>query len=76
MESVLAEPIETTQKFLEKNIPPTVKSWWQTQTPKNKDIILVGLITGILFLAEIIFSKLQGDNLFDSFINPRLFLPW
>ena len=76
MESVLAEPIETTQKFLEKNMPPPIKSWWQTQTPKNKDIILVSVITGILFLAEIIFSKLQHGNLFHSFSNPRLFLPW
>ena len=76
MESVLAEPIETTQKFLEKNMPPTVKSWWQTQTPKNRDIILASVITGILLLAEIVFSKLQHGNFFHSFNDPKLFLPW
>tara|TARA_B100001123_G_scaffold432311_1_gene555145 strand:+ start:5756 stop:7180 length:1425 start_codon:yes stop_codon:yes gene_type:complete len=69
MESVLAEPIETTQKFLEENIPTTVKSWWLIQTPQKRDIILTGIIICLLILAEFLFAK-------QPFNNPKFFLPW
>ena len=76
MESVLAEPIETTQKFLEENMPTNVKSWWQTQTVKKRDLTLVGAMIGILLVAEIVLSKLQHGHFFHSINNWKPFIPW
>ena len=76
MESVLTEPIETTQKFLEENMPTTVKSWWQTQTSKKRDLTLAGVMIGILLVTEIILSKLQHGHFFQSANDWKPFLPW
>ena len=76
MESVLAESIETTQRFLEKNMPGDVRSWWQTKSSKHRDLVLAGVIILILIVLECAFSKLEHGQFFKTFNNSRPFLPW
>jgi len=76
MESVLAEPIETTQRFLKKNMPPALKSWWQKQTAKNRDLALTVFIILVLLAIEVALSKLQHAHFFHSINNWKPFLPW
>ncbi len=66
MESVLAEPLEQTQKFLENNLPPTFTTWWRRQNVKKRDLTLVGCIIFGLICAELVFSKFKHGEFFHT----------
>ena len=76
MESVLAESFETTQRFLEENLPGHVRFWWQTKSPKHRDLMLVGIIIFLLIILECTFSKIEHGQFFKTFNDWRPFLPW
>jgi len=76
MESVLAESIETTQRFFEENTPGAVKSWWYAKSHKHRDLLLVCAIILILITLECAFSKLQHGQFFKTIHTWRPFLPW
>jgi serine/threonine protein kinase len=76
MESVLVESFETTQRFLEENLPGHVRFWWQTKSSKHRDLMLVGIIIFLLIILECTFSKIEHGQFFKTFNNWRPFLPW
>ena len=76
MESVLTEPLEKTQKYLEKNLPEPVTFWWNKQNTSKRDIVLIcGIIIGLL-VAEIIYSKFVHKNFFKTVRDTGFFRPW
>ena len=78
MESVLAEPLEKTQKYLEEKLPEPVTSWWNKQNANKRDFVLIACIVIGLLAAELIYSGLtnKGD-LFKTIKNPPgFFRPW
>ena len=76
MESVLAEPLEKTQKYLEENLPEPVTSWWGKQSTSKRDIVLVCCIIFGLLATEIIYSKLEHRNYFKTIKDTKFFRPW
>jgi hypothetical protein len=66
IESVLAEPLEQTQQFLEKTLPSTVTTWWQRQNTKKREITLAGCIIIGLIFAEMAFSKIKHGEFFQT----------
>ena len=76
MESVLAEPLEKTQKYLKENLPAPVTSWWNKQNTSKRDIVLICCIVVGLLAAEIIYSKFVHKNFFKSVRDTGFFRPW
>ena len=76
MESVLSEPLEQTQKFLEENLPQPVTSWWQRQEANGRDYLLIGGIIASLIACELIYSKLEHKEFFKTVKERRFFQPW
>ncbi len=66
MESVLTEPLEQTQRFLEKNLPSPVTTWWQRQNAKKRELTLAGCIIIGLIFAEMAFSKIKHGEFFHT----------
>ena len=75
LESVLAEPFEKTQKYLEENLPEPVTSWWTKQNTSKRDIVLICCIIIGLLVTEIIYSKIEHKQFFKT-IKERRFCPW
>ena len=75
MESVLAEPLEKTQKYLKENLPAPVTSWWNKQNTSKRDIVLICCIVIGLLTTEIIYSKIKKDKFFET-MKERRFCPW
>ena len=76
MESVLAEPLEKTQKYLEEKLPEPVTSWWNKQNASKRDIVLICCIIIGLLVAEIIHSKIEHKQFFKTIKETGFFLPW
>jgi len=75
-ESVLTEPIEKTQRYLEENLPQPVTHWWSTQSSGKQQILAItAIILGLLF-AEITYSKLTKKGFFKTLRQNHPFLPW
>jgi serine/threonine protein kinase len=76
MESVLAEPLEKTQKYLEENLPEPITSWWSNQNTSKRDITLTCCVIIGLLVTEIIYSKFAHEKFFETIINYEFFRPW
>ena len=76
LESVLAEPLEKTQKYLEKNLPEPVTSWWIKQNTAKRDIVCVCCVIIGLLATEIIYSKLVTGKFFETIKANGFFYPW
>jgi serine/threonine protein kinase len=79
MESILAEPLEKTQKYLEENLPAPVTSWWNKQNTNRRDFALIACIVIGLIAAELIYSGLTKKwDLFKTIRDNEwgLFRPW
>ena len=76
MESVLSEPLEQTQRFLEDNLPQPVTSWWQRQEGAKRDFALIAGIITLLIACELVYSKLEHKEFFKSVKEKRFFQPW
>ena len=75
-ESVLAEPIEKTQRYLEENLPQPVTTWWSVQsTGKQQFLAIASIVLGLL-IAEIAYSKLAKKGFFKTIRQHHPFLPW
>ena len=79
MESMLIEPLEKTQKYLEENLPEPITSWWNKQNTNKRDFVLIVCIVIGLLAAELIYSGLtnKGD-LFKTIrkVDTGFFRPW
>ena len=76
MESVLAEPLEKTQKYLEEKLPEPVTFWWNKQNTGKRDIVLICGIIIVLLATEIIFSKIEYKQYFKTIKETEFFRPW
>ena len=76
LESVLAEPLEKTQKYLEEKLPEPVTSWWNKQNASKRDIVLICCIIIGLLVAEIIHSKIEHKQFFKTIKETGFFHPW
>jgi len=74
MESVLAEPLEQTQQFLEKNLPSPVTTWWQRQNNRKRELTLAGVIIIGLIFAEMAFSKIKDGKFFHTLKHSSHFI--
>ena len=75
-ESVLAEPIEKTQRYLEENLPQPVNNWLDAQSTCKRTVITIATIIIGLLLAEIAYSKISKKGFFKTLRNNHPFLPW
>ena len=76
MESILSEPLQHTQQFLEKNLPQPVTSWWRVADTRKRDYALLGILCGILILLELVYSKLEHDSFWQTLKANHFFIPW
>jgi hypothetical protein len=75
-ESVLAEPIEKTQRYLEENLPQPVTSWWNAQSSGKQQFLAIASIVIGLIIAELAYSKLAHDDFLETIQKHHPFLPW
>jgi serine/threonine protein kinase len=75
-ESVLAEPIEKTQRYLEKNLPQPVTSWWSAQSTGKQQFLAIASIVIGLMIAEMAYSKLANKGFLKTIRQHHPFLPW
>lgn len=76
MESILSEPIQTTQQFLKENLPQPITSWWRVADTRKRDYALFGILCGSLIILELIYSKLEYETFWHTLKANRFFLPW
>ena len=75
-ESVLAEPIEKTQRYLEENLPQPVTSWWSAQSSGKQQFLAIASIVIGLIIAELAYSKLANKGFLKTIRQHHPFLPW
>lgn len=77
MASVLAEPIEKTQKYLAEKLPEPVTTWLDQQNTSKRDFVILICLMIALIAGESIYSGLKhGKDFFKSFEQTRFFQPW
>jgi serine/threonine protein kinase len=76
MESILSEPIQTTQQFLKENLPQPITNWWRVADTRKRDYALFGILCGNLIILELIYSKLEYETFWHTLKANRFFLPW
>ena len=75
-ESVLAEPIKKTQRYLEENLPQPVTSWWSAQSTGKQQFLAIASIVLGLIIAEMAYSKLANKGFLKTIRQHHPFLPW
>ena len=77
MESVLAEPLEKTQKYLAEKLPEPVTSWLKKQNTSKRDFVILSCLVIGLLATETIYSGLKhNQDFFKTFKEKRFFQPW
>ncbi len=77
LESVLAEPLEKTQKYLAEKLPEPVTSWLKKQNTSKRDFVILSCLVIGLLAVETIYSGLKhNQDFFKTFKEKRFFQPW
>jgi len=77
LESVLAEPLEKTQKYLAEKLPEPVSSWLKKQNTSKRDFVILSCLVIGFLAAETIYSGLKNNqDFFKTFKEKRFFQPW
>ena len=68
--------IEKTQRYLEKNLPQPVTSWWSAQSTGKQQFLAIASIVIGLMIAEMAYSKLANKGFLKTIRQHHPFLPW